>query len=480
MSAFFGRKEELALLNGLLEKKTASLAVVYGRRRVGKSRLIEELGKKITMYSFAGLPPQPHMTIASQLEEFSKQMARQFHQDHMPFADWGDAFSELALRLKKGKALLFLDEISWIGNCDPDFLGKFKNAWDMEFKQNDHLLIVLCGSVSTWINENILSNTGFYGRISLKLQLKDLPLKYCNEFWLKNHTHTSAHEKLKILSVTGGIPKYLEEIKTNLSAEENIKQLCFSESGLLFNDFDYIVSALLQKDSEQCKRIITALCENVLEQGELLDNLHLQSPKSIQDDLEKLLISGFLARDYTWNLKTEAISNLSKYRLTDNYIRFYLKYIKPNIEKIHNNQFQNRSLSSLPGWSSIIGLQMENLVLNNRHDIKEKIGIYADEVVYDNPYFQHKTIRHRGCQVDYLIQTKFGVLYLCEVKFSRNIIRSDIIEEINEKITRLSIPKNFSIKPVLIHATEVHDNVIDSGFFAKIIDLSSLLHCSQP
>lgn len=475
MSTFVGRKEELKLFRGLLEKTTASLAVVYGRRRVGKSRLIEEFGKNLTMYSFSGLPPRPNTTITSQLDEFSRQVARQFNVPQKSFADWGDAFAELYLYLKKGKILLFLDEIQWIGNCDPDFLGKFKNAWDMQLKRNDHLIVILCGSVSTWINENILSNTGFYGRVSLKIQLRDMSMKDCNEFWKINNNHTSAHEKLKILSVTGGIPKYLEEIKTNLSAEENIKRLCFLESGLLFSDFDYIFSALLQKNSEQYEHIITALCNNTLEQSEILEHLHLQNNKSIKDYLDELLISGFIARDYTWQLKTENVSKLSKYRLTDNYLRFYLQYIKPNTTKIHNHQFMGRSLTSLPGWSSIIGLQMENLVLNNRHDIKERIGIYADEVIYDNPYFQRKTARMKGCQIDYMIQTKFGTLYLCEIKFSHNIIRTDVIDEVKEKINRLSIPRNFSIKPVLIHAADVHDDVIDSNFFAKIIDLSSLL-----
>jgi AAA+ ATPase superfamily predicted ATPase len=475
VSTFVGRKEELKLLRSLLEKNTASIAVVYGRRRVGKSRLIEEFGKNLTMHSFSGLPPRPNTTVTSQLDEFSRQVARQFHVPQKSFTDWGDAFSELYLKVKNEKTVLFLDEIQWLGNCDPDFLGKLKNAWDMQFKKNDHLIVILCGSVSTWINENILSNTGFYGRVSLKIQLRDLSMKDCNEFWEKNNNHTSAHEKLKILSVTGGIPKYLEEIKINISAEENIKRLCFSESGLLFSDFDYIFSALLQKNSEQYEHIITALCENTLDQSSLLEHLHLQHNKSMKDYLDELIISGFLTRDHTWNLKTENISKLSKYRLADNYLRFYMQYIKPNIPKIRNNQFMGRSLTSLPGWSSIIGLQMENLVLNNRHDIKEKIGIYPDEVVYDNPYFQRKTTRLRGCQIDYMIQTKFGTLYLCEIKFSHNIIRTDVIEEVKEKIKRLSTPRNFSIKPVLIHAADVHDDVSDSGFFAKIIDLSGLL-----
>lgn len=474
MTTFIGRNEELNLLRGLLEKRSASLAVIYGRRRIGKSRLVEEFGRNLKMYSFAGLAPQPHTSMQSQLDEFSRQMARQFKVEVQSFSDWGDAFSQLASYVKQGQIILFLDEITWLGNQDRDFLGKLKNAWDREFKKNNKLILILCGSVSAWIDKNILSNTGFYGRISLKIHLKELPIKDCDEFWQQQINHNSPHEKLKLLAVTGGIPKYLEEIKANHSAEENIKQLCFLESGLLFSDYHYIFSALLQRESEYYEKIILLLSEHNLEQQQLIEQLDVMSGGSISSYLDELVVSGFIDRDYTWHIKTGNISKLSQYRLSDNYLRFYLKYIKPNIQKIRNGQFKNHSLSALPGWASIMGFQIENLVLNNRYELKNLLGIYPDEVIYDNPYFQRKTARQKGCQIDYMVQTKFGNLYLCEIKFSRNIVRKDVIAKVQEKIKHFSVPRNFSIKPVLIHASEVHDEVVDSDFFVKIIDLANL------
>ncbi|OGT30017.1 MAG: hypothetical protein A3E87_09800 [Gammaproteobacteria bacterium RIFCSPHIGHO2_12_FULL_35_23] len=103
------------------------------------------------------------------------------------------------------------------------------------------------------------------------------------------------------------------------------------------------------------------------------------------------------------------------------------------------------------------------------------MNIYPDEVVCDGPFFQRKTARKKGCQIDYLIQTKLGILYLCEIKFTRNIIRTSIIDEVKEKINRLSTPRHMSIIPVLIHIGDVDDEVIDSQFFGKIIAISHLL-----
>jgi AAA+ ATPase superfamily predicted ATPase len=225
MTLFTGRDEELQLLKQFLKKKSASFIVVRGRRRIGKSRLIEEFAKDLVSYSFAGLAPYDQTTKESQLNEFSQQLALQTHSPVVNFNDWTTAFYYLGQHVRTGRCVIVFDEISWMGSEDHDFLGKLKNAWDLIFKKNDKLILFVCGSASSWIEENILSTTGFHGRISLALTLKELPLKNCNEFWGKYQQHISAYEKLKLLSVTGGVPKYLEEIDPTQSAEENSRRL---------------------------------------------------------------------------------------------------------------------------------------------------------------------------------------------------------------------------------------------------------------
>ena len=162
MQLFIGRNEELRLLRGLLDKRSASLVVIYGRRRVGKSRLVEEFGRNQRMISIGGLAPHSKTTRESQLDEFARQFSAQVSESKKKFLDWGDAFDALAKKTKSGKVILFLDEISWIGSHDADFLGKLKNAWDMHFKKNDNLILILCGSVSPLIRKDILSNEWRY------------------------------------------------------------------------------------------------------------------------------------------------------------------------------------------------------------------------------------------------------------------------------------------------------------------------------
>jgi uncharacterized protein len=472
---FIGRKKELKQLKRLLEKGSASLVVLKGRRRIGKSRLIEEYGKDFTqVYIFSGLPPTPQTTLEDQLNDFGWYLGQAFDEPAFKETDWNDLFLRLARRTTTGKILILFDEISWMGSKDPNFLGKLKNAWDLQFKKNPQLIMVLCGSVSSWIEKNILSSTGFLGRISLNLNLEELSLSDCNQFWLNWTEKISAYEKFKVLAITGGVPKYLEEIKPQLSAEENIRQLCFERSGLLFNEFDQIFSDIFSQRNTLYKEILYSIMNGYFEYEEIYKKLGVEKSGLIGEYLEDLITSGFLARDYTWHLKTGKVSKLSRFRISDNYLRFYLKYILSKKDKIRNNAYDNVALTLLPQWETIMGLQFENLVLHNRQKIQNILGIKPEEIIYDNPFFQHKTTRWQGCQIDYLIQTR-DTLYICEIKFSRKLIKAAILKEVQQKIDRLKMPRNFSRRCVLIHVNGVEDSVLESQFFSGIIDFSQLL-----
>lgn len=93
----------------------------------------------------------------------------------------------------------------------------------------------------------------------------------------------------------------------------------------------------------------------------------------------------------------------------------------------------------------------------------------------DGPFFQQTTTRRQGCQVDYLIQTRHGPLYLCEIKFSRNPITTEVEQDIREKVKRLEVPRHCSILPVLIHANQVSESVLYGDTFARTIDFSDIL-----
>lgn len=474
-SPFIGRLEEMKLLENLTHKHSSSLVVVHGRRRIGKSRLIEEFGKKYRFLRFSGLPPEKKTTEQDQRNEFAKQLSTQTVIASLQMSDWSDLFTALARKTSEGRVVILLDEISWMGSKDPLFLGKLKNAWDIEFKANPELILILCGSISSWIEENILNSTGFMGRISLTLFLEELKLFECSQLFDQMGFRGTAYDKFKILSITGGVPRYLEEIQTDLPIEKNLEQLCFHPSGILYNEFNNIFSDLFSQRSASYKKIVASLLDGKKELSDIAKATDLSVSGYLSSCLDDLVRLGFIRRDFSWSFKDGKDSRLSRFRLIDNYLRFYLKYIDPHQAKIANSHFSFARLGNLPAWDSIMGIQFENLVIASRQSLWKQLPFSPADIVNDNPFFQRKTTRTKGCQIDYLIQTRYNALFICEIKFSKHPIKPEVIDQVKEKITRISLPRGFSCWPVLIHVNGVSDSLADSGYFSQIIDFSSLL-----
>ncbi len=301
---FVGRSKELAELSQLKNKKTSSLVVIKGRRRIGKSRLVEEFSKNYTYYSFAGFPPSENDTKDRQRQGFALQLEKYFHFP-IRYDSWYELFIFLASQIKDKNVVILLDEISWMGANDSTFLSDLKTAWDQHLKQNPNLLLVICGSISSWIDKNILSNTGFVGRISSVITLRELSLKESSLFWGQKNEYISPYEKLKVLSVTGGVPRYLEEINPHESAEENIKRLCFSPSGILYREFDQIFSDLFSSRMALYKKIVQALVEGSLESKDLAKKVDLPQNGKFFEYLNDLVTADFLRKDPLWNLSKQ-------------------------------------------------------------------------------------------------------------------------------------------------------------------------------
>ena len=474
-SVFVGREFELQQLKNLQKHTQANLVVVQGRRRIGKSRLIQEFSKGQLFYSFNGIAPTSETTAQMQRNEFARQMSEQFGLPKFIMEDWGDLFTLLFKQVLKNKVVILFDEISWMGSLDPMFLGKLKNAWDTQFKKNSKLMLVLCGSISSWIEENIISSTLFLGRPSLYLTVNELSLSETNQFWGKRGEHISAYEKLKFLAVTGGVPRYLELMDARISAEENIRALCFLPDSPLLNEFEFIFSDIFGKRSEVYKKIVRRLSVGAATLDQILKGCGRTKTGDFSKYLKDLEMAGFITRNFTWNIKTGKLSKLSRYRLKDNYVRFYLKYIEPNKLKIKKGLFKEKSISTLAAWESILGLQFENLVLNNDMQLVKALNIPLDDIVFMGPYFQTPTKIVEGCQVDLLIQTKFNGVYVCEVKFSKSVISGSVIDEMKMRIKRMKILKQFSCRPVLIHVNGIGNVVVETEYFANTINFSELL-----
>ena len=183
--------------------------------------------------------------------------------------------------------------------------------------------------------------------------------------------------------------------------------------------------------------------------------------------------AGFIAPFAGLNPKTAAPLREVRYRLGDNYTRFYLKFIAPRSEAIREGLFRFVSLDRLPGWESVMGFQFENLVLNNLRTLCPLIGLEGRLVTSAAPYVRRRSASSPGVQVDLLIQTPKSA-YVIEVK-RRVRITGDVEREVQEKVARIPFPRGISVRTVLVHEGEVAPEVEEDGYFDFIIPIEQLM-----
>ena len=473
---FIGRKQEIRDLNAFWGRDHGVLITCRGRRRIGKSTLIAEFASQSaqTFFSIVGLAPRKGMTNRKQLDNFSTSLAQQTNRPRVVMESWHDAFFWLNEAIDdSARTVVLLDEISWMGGYDADFAGHLKWAWDKLFHRHDRLVMVICGSVSAWIKENILDNTGFAGRFSRDYILPELPLSACPAFWGPVAGTTSSREMFDVLSVTGGVPRYLEEIDPALSAEENIRRLFFTPQGKLFKEFDDMFAAVFGDAAKTKKSILKALVAGPKSGAELSAELGLANTGHFAEHLRSLAEGGFITPDNGINPETGRSARIDRYRLRDNYTRFYLRCVEPRKGEIAVGGYRFASVEQIPGWNSIIGLAFENLIVNNWTELLPRIGIGNAIVESAAPFRRVSSDAAKGVQIDLLIQTP-RTIYAIEIK-RKNKIGQEEEREMEDKIARLKPRKGMSVRPVLVYDGSLDPQLSGSGYFAATIDASALL-----
>lgn len=472
---FVGRRDYLDRFAALWRKRVPSLVVCRGRRRIGKSTLIWEFARQSggLYLKFEGLAPDEFMTNVKQLAAFRDQLAAQTGRAVPRLKDWTDAFRELDAALTGGgRKVVLLDEVSWMGGYDRTFPAKLKVAWDNLFHERSELVLFVCGSVSTWIHKNILRSKGFVGRISLDTVVNELPLAECQKFWGGRARRLDQREILDVLSVTGGVPRYLEEVDPALSADENIRRLCFLPDGYLFREFNELFNDIVSRTAPTKRKVLEALAEGPLSGAELAERLGLARNGRLSDLLEELETAGFVDKAEGINPATGKRGRIDRYRLRDNYTRFFLRYVNPRMPEIRAGTFAFLSVSFLPGWETMMGLQFENLVLNNLPEVIKALGLAGKLVVSAAPYRCVRSSRG-GVQVDLLVQTE-GVAWIVEVKRKAEL-GLEVARELAQKAARLPVREGLSVRTALVYDGRLSAALSASDDIDRLVSARELL-----
>lgn len=476
---FFGREDILQKLDALLGKRVASLVTCRGRRRIGKSTLVERFARnnEARFIKIEGVRPSERTSNETELRSFAEQLALQTEAESSMPDNWLAAFKRLDREIRDDTlTVVLLDEISWMGRYDELFADSVKIAWDNMWKKHDRLIIVLCGSVSSWIKENIVESAAFVGRRSCDLVVRELPLKECVKFWGREIERIDIKEIVDVLSVTGGVPRYLEEVDPRLSAAENIRRMAFAHDGVLRNDFDEMFNDVITRQPSFTAKVLRSLVDGPCTASEVAKSLKLEKGGRISDALERLVEAGFVMSDKGKNPETGEELRENRYRMSDNYCRFYLKFIEPAKAVIDRDEYEFAGLDALENVDAVMGLAFENLVVNNYHELVPFLHLKGTVITSAAPYLRRGSNAKRGrkgCQVDLLVQTRKSLCFV-EVKRKREITR-EIIDEMNNKISAVRRPDGVSAFVALVYFGALSPVVAADGYFSAIVPFRKLL-----
>jgi uncharacterized protein len=410
-----GRENEISILKEALNSPNAELIAMYGRRRVGKTYLIRTIYENDIVFEVSGLNKAP---LAQQLENFSSTLSTAFKLpvDIAIPRNWLQAFRQLIKLLEPNlstqKQVVFLDEFPWFDTPKSNFLIAFDNFWNSWASKQDNLVVVICGSAASWMIQNIVRNKGgLHNRITRRMRLMPFNL-YETEVFLKNkYINLDRYQILQLFMITGGVPHYLKEAKRGESVTQIIDRVCFTNDGLLLDEFKSLYSALFD-NAEKHIAIVKALAikHTGMIRSEIMEACHLSSGGGLSKLLEELLESGFISEFTPFN-KT---SKDAIYKLTDEYSLFYLKFIEESKALGEGTWFNQSTGASWKSWS---GFAFENICLKHPLQIKKALnilGVYSEQSAWR---YVSKG-EEKGTQIDLLIDRKDNCINLCELKFS--------------------------------------------------------------
>lgn len=451
MKSFIGRKTEIQRLNADYHENQSKFIVLYGRRRVGKSLLVEKFCEGKRSFSFlAGKEKK-----ALQIKRFLAGLA-QFAGDPLISlvapTTWDEALKIFSARQGPGKLIFVLDEFQWMCKNSPELVSDIQRWWDTSWRKDGKIFLILCGSSFSFMTSEVLSEKSpLFGRRTREILLEPFPANEASLF-LPERSNT---EKAEALMLLGGIPLYLDLIKKNVSLRKNMNSLAFARGGFFINETSFILSEQL-KETGTYFRLLKILATGPKSPTELACEMRISAGQTLFY-LHRLELLKFIQR-YTPMTK-EANSKSIRYKLVDEYLRFYFYYIEPNLTRIANNT-SDYLFDRITGnsWDAYCGLSFELFCEKNILAVLKKLDV-LDTVERVGTYWQRKTLNKPGTQIDLVIECSDKTTFLIECKWSKNKVGLCVVDELVTKEKLYPNPKGNTLRKVIIASQGVTEQV---------------------
>lgn len=459
-----GREKEVAELLELYNQDKAELVAIYGRRRVGKTYLVDETFKDKITFRHAGLSPienveQSEQPLKNQLRAFYYSLLSQgMKKEHCP-KDWLEAFFMLEMHLQNiddgSRQLIFLDELPWMDTPKSGFITGFESFWN-GWACHRNVMVVISGSATSWMEDKLINNHGgLYGRITYEIKLSPFSLYECELLLNARGISLSRYDIVQSYMIFGGIPFYLNYFNRGNSLAQIIDDLFFKKGAKLSPEYDRLFSSIFT-NPDTTQKIVKTLSQRSrgYTRKEIIAETELPDGGNLSKCLNALIASDFVIKYVPFGYSKRE----EHYKLVDPFCIFYLKFVQNKASLTETFWQQNTESQAIISWR---GYAFENVCFNHIPQIKRALeigGIQSSESAWTKVSESDES----GTQIDMLILRKDNVVNMCEMKFYSDVFTVDSnydkLLRNRQHILYEHLPKKSTIHNTLITTYGLKDN----------------------
>ena len=431
---FYNRENELERLNARYQEKLAQLLIIYGRRRVGKTELLQQfVSDKLHIYFLADLSNEKE-----QLQQFSERI-RLFTNDASlignPFQSWNSLFSYLNKLAQKQRLVIIIDEYQYLQMNNRAIASIIQKSWDEELKDSS-IFLVLCGSYISFMEHELLAyKSPLYGRRTGQFYIEPMNFYEASQFF----DSYSMKNKIRAFGILGGIPAYLLQFNRTKSIEKNIQTAFLFTDSFLFNETRFLLLEELREPRNYFS-ILKTIAFGATRVNDIVQKSGLARGMVVKylDVLQNLRI---IRRELPVTEHRPEKSRKGIYVIQDQYFRFWFRFIMPNQSFIEENRqefvLQQRIL---PYLDQFMGKTFEQVCIDflKRMNREDKLPFMINKI---GNYWQGETeIDIVAFDIDY----KYALFAEC--KWTTKKVGTNILEELKAKSFLLQ--QQFDIKNI--------------------------------
>jgi len=413
MRTFVGREQEIDVLTEPNWRQRAMLVALYGRRRVGKTALVEHAYRDRTLWKFEGLE---NSNTKTQLSLFAKELAR-----YTPAAStftirsWDDALRSLDMALREctkthdQPVTVFFDEFQWMCEMKPRLVALFKYHWDNYLCHHRNVTFVLCGSISSFIVKKVIQSRALYGRVDVEMHLQPLSLSDSRRFFPET---APLSQCIETYMVFGGIPQYLNELNPKLSLIQNLNEYAFKPSGYFFKEFERLFISHFASHPLY-ETILRNVGSGSLSPNDIASKCGMESGGGLNRLLSDLVLAGFLRK--CTPVDKNPSTRLVRYKLDDEYLHFYFTFIAQRSPEIVAGNVGFARITHGREFRQWQGYAFERLCRKHAQEIATHLR-FSGINYRSGEWFRRSRPEAPGAQVDLMFLRADKVLTVCEMK----------------------------------------------------------------